>query len=311
MVIEQLAAQALGKFETVYQWNTLQPQYTEQGWPLKLPDINWTDRTRLVLHFQDRITPSATGCRELETIERRYGSRASQVIVIFYSHGLNRVYKGPVQLVEFSTHNWLTVTDLITVKDRWQGAFDQPKTQAWQCLNGRICDHRKQVASLLRYWPQGTLSLGNEIALPQWSYSTYRGTENYDNFVRLLSVYGQHRVNIVTETDYVARPGVISEKTLYAFVAKQIPIVIAYPGAVQDCRDMGFDMLDDLVDHSYDWMPNERRVQSALDLNRHLILGEVDVEPWQSRMQSNHNYVFTGFVQWMTDQARSDLARVF
>ena len=115
----------------------------------------------------------------------------------------------------------------------------------------------------------------------------------------------------MTETDYVARPGVISEKTLYAFVAKQIPIVIAHPGAVQDCRDMGFDMLDDLVDHSYDWMPNERRVQSALDLNRHLILGEVDVEPWQFRMQSNYNYVFTGFVQWMTDQARSDLARVF
>lgn len=298
--------------QTVCRWNTLQPPYNwDQGWPLALPDVQWNDNTRLVLHFQDRITATETGCAELKHIEQHYADRANQVIVVFYSHGLNQIYQGPVQLVEFSTHNWLTVNDLLRVQSQWQSTIDQPKTQAWQCLNGRICDHRQRVAQVLASWPNGTLSLGTQIPLPEWNYGTYRGTENYDNFVRLSSLYGSTRVNIVTETDYVARPGVISEKTLYAFVAQQIPIIVGHPGAVQDCRDMGFDMLDDLVDHSYDWLPNEQRAEVALELNQGLIQGQVDVSAWQSRINRNRDYVFNGFLQWMQQQAQNDLSMIF
>ena len=127
-----------------------------------------------------------------------------------------------------------------------------PKTQAWQCLNGRMCTHRRRAVDILQHWPNGMLSYGNEIPLPEWAYSTYRGTENDDNFIRLADVYGSCAVNIVTETEYNTTPGIISEKTLMAFAAQQIPIVIGHSNAVQHCKELGFDMFDDLVDTSYD-----------------------------------------------------------
>lgn len=299
------------RLDATYRWNTLQPPYQSQGWPLALPEVNWSNSSRLILHFQDRITASEQGCKELQIIEQHYREHASQVIVVFYSHGLDQIYQGPVQLIEFSTHNWLTVNDLLRIKDQWWGSFDQEKTQSWQCLNGRICDHRTRAAHKLKSWPNGTLSLGTEIALKEWHYGTYRGTENYENFVRLLPIYQSSAVNIITETDYEARPGVICEKTLYAFVAKQVPIVIGHPGAVQDCRDMGFDMFDDLVDHSYDRLPSQYRAEAAIDLNRDLILGKIDLSAWQSRLHANHCYVFDGFLQWMRQTATDDLTRVF
>lgn len=312
-MIEQLVTEHLKRqgFDVRSRWSTLQSPWSEQGWPMDLPCPEWTDRTRVVLHFQDRITATATGCKELEAIEAFYQHRANQVVVIFYSHGLNRIYHGPVQLIEFSTHNWLTITDLIRIQKQWQGAFDQPKTMAWQCLNGRTCPHRRQAAYTMAKFDNGIVSYGSEIPLQNWDYSTYFGTENYDNFVRLLPIYQSCQINIVTETDYDQRPGVISEKTLYAFVAKQMPILIAHPGAVQDCRDMGFDMFDDVVDHSYDTLPNDQRISAAIGRNQHLLTSLSNLDQYQSRLQRNHDYALTGFLTWMTQQAQTALTKIF
>ena len=68
--------------------------------------------------------------------------------------------------------------------------------------------------------------------------------------------------NVVTESAYesidptvdaVAQnsPG-ITEKTFKAFILGQIPIFIAPMGTVQCTRELGFDVFDDIVDHSYD-----------------------------------------------------------
>lgn len=43
-----------------------------------------------------------------------------------------------------------------------------------------------------------------------------------------------------------------TEKTAKAFLMNQIPLMIAAPGMVQVLRQKGFDMFDDIVDHSYD-----------------------------------------------------------
>jgi len=44
----------------------------------------------------------------------------------------------------------------------------------------------------------------------------------------------------------------ISEKSLKPFAYRQIPIWFAVPGTVQEVRDLGFDVFDDVIDHSYD-----------------------------------------------------------
>ena len=301
-------------FELVPVYNCFDVGYDPvQGWPLKLPDIDFTDRTLLLLHFQDFVTPTATGCVELDRVEQKYGSHANQVLVTFWSHGLDRVYRGPVNLIEFSSHNLQTIQGAIQTQTQWQSWFDQPRTQAWQCLNGRMCLHRRRVVDQLLKLQGGTVSYGNEIALPEWSYQTYRGTENHDNFVRLAPLYSKTAVNIVTETQYDARPGIVTEKTLQAMIAGQIPIVIGHPGIVQDCCELGFDMFVDLVDCSYDWLPNNCRAEMAIQLNQDLIQGQIDLAPYQNRLQAQRRFVLEQYSEILCgrfQQAASQLGAI-
>jgi len=62
----------------------------------------------------------------------------------------------------------------------------------------------------------------------------------------------------------------ITEKTFKAFAYRQLPLWNAIPGTVQTVRDMGFDVFDDIVDHSYDNIINEdeRRIQLLNEIKR-------------------------------------------
>ena len=254
----------------VYEWNCFQPPYdTAQGWPLRLPAVDWQCTDFAVLIFQDFVTMHGGICLELAQVEQWYGDRADQVIVIHWPHALSRYYRGPVRLVEFNVHEYQILDNLTSCQQQWQQVWHGPRDRAWQCLNGRKCDHRVRVVQHLeRHWNNGTVSLGDVVPLTKYPYSTYRGTSNEDNWLRLLPLYGQHHVNIVTETQYNQQPGIITEKTIFALLAAQIPIVIGYRGIVQDCQELGFDMFTDIVDVSYDHLSDSCRWQAALDLNR-------------------------------------------
>ena len=144
-------------------------------------------------------------------------------------------------------------------------------------------------------WPDGTLSYGTAIPLKEWAYDTYRGTENDENFVRLGKIYGSCAVNIVTETLYDHAPGLFCEKTLFAMLAEQIPIVIGSQGLVSSLQNRGFDMFDDLVDTSYDCLPNETRLITALESNRDLIVGKIDLVPYRERLRAQREFLLDDY----------------
>lgn len=53
----------------------------------------------------------------------------------------------------------------------------------------------------------------------------------------------------------------ITEKTMMSIYNRQIPILLTLPNTVSYLRDLGFDMFDDIVDHSYDNEPDpDKRV---------------------------------------------------
>lgn len=266
-------------------WNAYDPPYrTDTGWPLKLPNIDFKPNTVLLMHFQDFVTFRDNQIVELDILEQTYGDHADQILVTHMHHGLEKVYQGPVKLIEYSNHN---CREMQRLQARWhqcEPVLQQPWTRAWQCLNGRMCAHRRRAVDILQHWHNGWLSYGPEIPLPLWDYTTYRGTENDENFVRLLPVYSSAAVNIVTETQYDHRPGVICEKTLFAMAAGQVPVLIGYPGIIADCQDMGFDMFEDVVDTSYDFLPNDQRVEQAILRNQDLIQGRVNLDHLQSRL---------------------------
>ena len=256
------------------EWNCFQPPYdAAHGWPLRLPQPDWSSCDYVVLIFQDFITMRDGVCVELQQVEEFYGDRAHQVIVLHWPHELGDYYSGPLQLVEFNVHEYMILNNLAQRRESWQINFGTTKRRGWQCLNGRRCPHRLAVVQYLEQnWSGGVISYGTVRPLQSWPYSTYRGTSNEDNWIRLLPIYQQHQFNIVTETQYDQTPGIISEKTTFALLAGQIPIVIGYPGIVRDCQELGFDMFTDIIDTSYDFLPDDQRWQAALDLNQSAVM---------------------------------------
>lgn len=292
-------------FDLIGQWNTFDPWYDPvQGWPLKLPTVEFKKNTLLLLHFQDFITVQNGQILELQQVEQFYGPNADQVLVTHWPHRLNRYYSGPVNLIEFNSHEYKIILNLRQRQSEWNRLFDSVKTVPWQSLNGRMCPHRRRAAAILESWGGGRLSYGNRTVLSDSSYATYRGKENEDNFIDLLDVYSQCAVNIVTETQYDQVPGIITEKTIMALLSKQIPVVIGYPGIVTDCMDLGFDMFTDLVDVSYDSLPDNQRVEQALLLNRSLIQGSIDLAPYQQRLADQQQWVLDCWPEQMEQQFR-------
>jgi len=73
-------------------------------------------------------------------------------------------------------------------------------------------------------------------------------------------IFYTNAVNVVCETmELDSQPINLSEKTFKAFAWHQIPLWHASPGTVQLVRDLGFDVFDDIIDHSYDSLPYEQR----------------------------------------------------
>ena len=266
----------------------------ENGWDLWLDHVEFTPKTLAVVHFPDFVKMNGSRVVELEKVEQFYGTNSNQVLVTYWTSDMDRYYTGPLNLIKFSNHNYDMCNALAQGFDQWKDILGKPRTHAWQCLNGRLTPHRYQVAYTLKNWHNGWLSLGQEIPLPEWDYSRYFGCDNFPNFLALKYVYGSAAVNVVTETQYTEATGIVTEKTLLAMAAEQIPIVIGHQGIVDQCRRMGFDMFDDLVDNSYDIMPNESRAEMALHLNQDVICGKIDLEPYRDRLERQREYVLWG-----------------
>jgi hypothetical protein len=297
-------------FDPIVVPNTFHSEYDPvNGWPLQTPTVEFKSNTLLVLHFQDFATVQNGRVLELENVEKFYGPYADQVVVTYWNHGLDKLYTGSLRLIEFSNHNYDLAVALKCRQSEWQPKF--ARTHAWQCLNGRTCLHRRKVVKILQNWDNGVLSFGTSISLPDWDYGNYRGCENDDNFIKLQYVYQSCLVNIVTETIYDYSPGIVSEKTLMAFAAKQIPLLIGHQGIVNDCRELGFDMFDDVIDNSFDVLPNDVRLETALAANKNIILSEIDSDQLAHRLEQNKNYLLEVFPSWMETRFRNDCLNRF
>ena len=79
-------------------------------------------------------------------------------------------------------------------------------------------------------------------------------------------IFYTNAVNVICESmELDNQPINLSEKTFKAFAWHQIPLWHASPGTVQSVRDLGFDVFDDVFDHSYDSLPYDKRVESLVN----------------------------------------------
>ena len=95
-----------------------------------------------------------------------------------------------------------------------------------------------------------------------------RETTNSDNYKKLIPLYENAIVEIVTETTALENTANIAEKFVHCVIGRCFPIIIGIYKNVELYRNMGFDMFDDIIDHSYDFEPNPfYRMKMAIDSN--------------------------------------------
>ena len=92
-------------------------------------------------------------------------------------------------------------------------------------------------------------------------------SKNFKDY--LLSMYQNALVEVINETVWFPDAGgIISEKYLNSVYGKNFPIIVSVANSVKNIRNMGFDVFDDIIDHSYDEILSPtKRLISALELN--------------------------------------------
>jgi hypothetical protein len=290
-------------FELAVSWNALTPPYQQDtGWSLNLPQVDFGPRTLVVLHFQDFVTSQTV--IEIKKVEQAYGANADRVLIVHDTLDIGPFYSGPVNLIRYSSHSHITAARVKNRMPDWLPAFRSTQRQGWMSLNGRDCDHRQQVADTVKSWPNGTLSYGSKIPLPQHDYRSYPGTENDENFVRLASIYARHPVNIVTESQYQG-PGMITEKTLLAMVACQVPVIISHQHCLAQAQALGFDLFDDIVDTAYDTLDDTVRLKTALESNRDLCIHGRDFASYRARLFAQRDFVLNKYPELMANRFKN------
>jgi len=288
-------------FDVVYQPSCLQGPYTGKSWTIQYPEVQWTDNTIVLMHCQDFVNVDNDMSIDLLNIEHHFGERSNQVVVIVWN--LNIPYEGPLNIIYFPTHSYEFLTELQKTQHIWGPKLLCDRDLSWQCLNGTIKPHRVNVAHYLQdNFANGILSLHDEIPLMGLEYSKNYSWDNVKNWELLQPVYSRCRTNIVTETMYSSQTNIVTEKTLMALLALQVPVVIGHKGVVAECQILGFDMFDDIVDIDYDYYPAETRWHQAIELNKSIINGSYCYDSLQSRLIANQEYVLHTWPSKLVEQ---------
>ena len=112
---------------------------------------------------------------------------------------------------------------------------------------------------------------------------SFKNAETYDKLLK-NRVYQQTCISIITEPCFYEREALITEKTFMAFMGGTIPIWFGGWKNAQAIAALGFDVFEDIVDHSYETLedPYDRCTQS-LERNLHLF----DLEKMQKIIKDN------------------------
>lgn len=91
-------------------------------------------------------------------------------------------------------------------------------------------------------------------------------------------------ISLITEPCFYEKEAMITEKTVMAIYGGTIPIWIGGWRLPDVLRDLGFDVFDDIVDHSYSQLADPwARLKEAIDRNLHLLRDRDQIIDFMSR----------------------------
>ena len=198
-------------------------------------------------------------------------------------------------------------------------ASNSPRTYAVSSLNGRSRYHRIENFIKLKeksYFNKMLFSMHNnfdmqnekrETPMEYWDENIAKKFESLltskelqeghtNDHSTMHPAYTDSYVNYVTETSIVNGLIFPSEKTWKPFLTGQFGIWLSNAGHVEFLRAIGFDMFDDILDHSYD---KEKNLHQRIDLLHKLLdhIMEIDLtQAWQdtvTRRQANADLFYS------------------
>lgn len=222
---------------------------------------------------------SSSRCEKvLDNFQTALPCYATTGIVTYYMNNTERVKFFPTDLVHLST----------------LGHFDLPeseRTHKFSCLNGNPWSHRQLTylsLSKKSYFKDMIFSWGrktytdikedfiNDIVLtneekndldqlPEW-ISTHEERRSGNDRTTQHPAFLNACLNIITETQSRNDTPGLTEKTFKPILAGQFFLLIGQPGCIKFLREMGIDCFDDIIDHSYDLIQDDRqRIKTAID----------------------------------------------
>jgi len=118
-------------------------------------------------------------------------------------------------------------------------------------------------------------------------------TDNLINYkIHLLPKFKHTCLEIVSNTTFQDPYIFITEKTWQCIFGKNFPLILANPGTIAFMQQRGFDMFDDVLDHSYDSIQDPyQRLKALFDLNHDLLTQPEELKSlWrQHKKRFDHN----------------------
>lgn len=148
--------------------------------------------------------------------------------------------------------------------------------------------------------------IGNETVMQQGFRSgSYLNAENYQWLLQ-KTVFEPTAVSLITEPAYYEHETIVTEKTIMAIYGGTVPVWVGGWRIADYMRDLGFDVFDDVVDHSYQRLsdPAQRCRRAVLD-NQHLLQDPVTVD----LVRLQHNLDLLQSNPWL-DQVK-DLIKIY
>ena len=125
---------------------------------------------------------------------------------------------------------------------------------------------------------------------------------NTKNLLLAKKMYNETSFSLVTETRANLPFDFVTEKTMQCFVALHPALYVSNKNHVALLRDWGFDVFDDVFDHSYDDEDDGARINSLFEKNHEILSNGFPLdETIKTRLEKNRTHYFTDFIKNLPD----------
>ena len=139
---------------------------------------------------------------------------------------------------------------------------------------------------------------------------SFKNAETYDKLLK-TTVFEPSCISLITEPVFFERESILTEKTIMSIYSGTLPIWVGGWRCADALRSFGFDVFDDIVDHSYQDLddPFDRcyhAIERNLNLLRDFDLVHKFIQNNKSRFEHNLNLLKNNVFQKIVDQVKID-----